>query len=98
MRIRIKTWKAKIKVISKQNTNYMGTLQEDFAEIIEQLNKASKESLMYKGEITINSKGEAQFRARAYSNEPSKISPALEEILVSMRQLCRDKQIKIAGT
>ena len=75
----------------------MGTIQEDFAVILEELIKASKNASLYKGEITLNAKGEAQFKIRAYSNDPSKISPALKEIYDGLKQLCKDKQIKIAG-
>ncbi len=73
------------------------TFQEDVLEILEKLNKASDEKLAYRGEITTNSKGEAQFKIRAFSNETAKVVSACKEIYDGFVQLCKDKQIKIAG-
>ena len=73
------------------------SLHEDVVEIIAKLNKASNESLDYKGEITTNAKGEASFKVRVYSNVTSEIETAAGEILDGLKKVCKDKGIKIAG-
>lgn len=74
------------------------TLQEDVDELMQKLNKASNESLDFKGEIITNAKGEAQFKVRVYSNVASEIELVSKEILEGLYKICRDKGIKIAGS
>lgn len=74
------------------------TLQENVEDLFEKLNKASHDALDYRGEITTNAKGEASFKVRAFSNVPAEIVVATKEILEGFEKLCREKNIKIAGS
>ena len=76
----------------------MTLLKEDVEELMEKLNRLSKDALDYRGEITTNSKGEASFKVRVFSNVTSEIEVAAGEILDGLKKICTDKRIKIAGT
>lgn len=76
----------------------MTLLKEDVEELIEKLNRIAKDSLDYRGEITTNSKGEASFKVRVFSNVTSEIEVAAGEILDGLKNICIEKGIKIAGT
>ena len=76
----------------------MTLIKEDVEELIEKLNKLAGESLHYKGEITTNAKGEASFKVRVYSDNVNEIQTSSAKILDGLKQVCKEKDIKIAGS
>ena len=74
------------------------TLAEDVAAVLEKLNKATAEGSDYRGEIVTNTKGEASFKIRVFSNSTQEIGVAAGQIYDEFVKLCRDKGIKIAGS
>ena len=68
-------------------------LNEQLLEIIEKL---SKDQLPYRAEITTNSKGQAQIKARAYGESVEEIESKMSLIITSIKKVCRNADLTLA--
>lgn len=68
-------------------------LNEQLLEIIEKL---SKDQLPYRAEITTNSKGQAQIKARAYGESVEEIESKMSLIIASIKKVCRNANLTLA--